>query len=392
MMDALLRDKGGVGPWLLGGFLLGYLALGAYTESQLGAALLQDFMHYQSALARFAAGESPYAVQHIGLGFLYPLPALFIVEAFSFIKPFSLLAAAYIGFNIALVAAMVYGLSRHYGLGLRQVWWWYPLCLGFAPFLETLHIGQINAITLFGIFILFVGAARSPALSGAGLCLAALTKTSPLLFFIWLAGARRYRAALAAVVAIALVSALAAARYGLGYALEYPAMLQWLTETFPRFYHAHSLAAHLWRLNDWLPGMAALEFAVREPVPIQRLLGGYLLALILASGALTWMAARRGAAEPEPLFIVIALGMTVYPNILWYHHWVFILLPLLVWMAWARLHPLTVGWCLLGLLVAQGDRVHPPHGLLIHLYCHLSLWLVLAWQLRQLRARASSET
>ena len=43
-------------------------------------------------------------------------------------------------------------------------------------------------------------------------------------------------------------------------------------------------------------------------------------------------------------------------------------------------------WIAPGLLAAQGDRAHPPYGLLIHLYCHLSLWLALAWQMRDWRA------
>ena len=148
---------GWIVPCLLVGYVLCYLVAGVYTESRLGAALMQDFVHYQNAFFRFEAGESPYALRHVGLGFLYPLPALFIVEAFSLIKPFNLMATVYIAVNVALIIAMVYGLTRHYGFRLRQIWWWYPLCLGFAPLLETLHLGQINFITLFGIFLLFVG-------------------------------------------------------------------------------------------------------------------------------------------------------------------------------------------------------------------------------------------
>ena len=216
--------------------------------------------------------------------------------------------------------------------------------------------------------------------------MAAQTKVSPLLFFAYLAFNRRFKAAVAAAVAIVLASALAAARYGLDYTMEYADVFQYITGVFPREWWSASFAAHLWRLNEWLPGIPALEFAAREPAAMQRLLAVYILALILASGILTWIAAKQGRPAREPLFIITALGMTVSPNIMWYHHWTFALLPLLVWMAWARLNPLAVGWCLCGLLVMQWDRGHPPHGLLIYLHCHLSLWLILAWQIRQARA------
>ena len=389
-MNTPLRCQGWVVTCLLAGYVLCYLAAGVYTESRLGAALMQDFMHYQSAFFRFEAGESPYAERHVGLGFLYPPAALFVAEVFSIIRPFDLMAAVYILFNIALITAMVYGLARHYGFRWRQVWWWYPLCLGFAPLLETLHLGQINVITLFGVFLLFVGAARSYTLSGAGLCLAVLTKVSPLLFFAYLGFNRYFKTAIAAVIAIVAVSALAAMRYGLEYTIEYAEVFRGMTEVFPRIFHSHSMAANLQRLNEWLPGILAVEAAVREPALAQRLLAVYVLVLILISGVLTWISAKQdeSAAPREPLFIIIALGMAVSPNILWYHHWVFVLLPLLLWMAWARLNPWAVSWCLFGLLLMQYDRWHPPHGLLIHIYCHLSLWLVLAWQIRAWRDTA----
>jgi hypothetical protein len=59
----------------------------------------------------------------------------------------------------------------------------------------------------------------------------------------------------------------------------------------------------------------------------------------------------------------------------------------LVWMAWSRLDRRVVIWCLAGLLIVQFDRRFPPHGLLIHLFGHLSLLAVLAWQLREFYGR-----
>ena len=75
---------------------------------------------------------------------------------------------------------IIYGVAKYYGYSMDKIWYWFVICLGFAPFLELLHIGQINVITMFGIFMMFFWESTSSVLSGAGLSLAVITKVSPL--------------------------------------------------------------------------------------------------------------------------------------------------------------------------------------------------------------------
>ena len=63
--------------------------------------------------------------------------------------------------------------------------------------------------------------------------------------------------------------------------------------------------------------------------------------------------------------------MTLAPNVMWYHHYTFLILPLFIWMGYAKLAPHVVGWCLLGMLIIQVDRWALTHGLLIHVFAHL---------------------
>ena len=152
--------------WLRLSLLCLYLALyllnGANTElrfiriSPLPANLLADFKFYERALGTALQGGDPYALRVIGPGYLYPPPALLVIELFSHIQPFNLKAAVYILVNAALLVGLAAGVARRYRLSLRQTWYWYPLCLGFAPTLELFHIGQINLITLSGIALLFL--------------------------------------------------------------------------------------------------------------------------------------------------------------------------------------------------------------------------------------------
>jgi hypothetical protein len=94
-----------------------------------------------------------------------------------------------------------------------------------------------------------------------------------------------------------------------------------------------------------------------------------------------------GRQPKEPLFILTALGMMLAPNILWYHHYVFMLLPLLVWMAWKGLDKSIVIWCCLLLLIVQIDRRVPPYGLAIHLFSNITMWIVLFGQIREFSLR-----
>jgi hypothetical protein len=113
----------------------------------------------------------------------------------------------------------------------------------------------------------------------------------------------------------------------------------------------------------------------------------YVAALIALSSALTFFGRQPG----EPLFILSAIAMVLAPNLVWYHHYIFMLLPLFVWMAWTRLEPRSVAWCLLGFMIIQSDRWLPPYGLLIHVFGHASMLILLVWQVRALLSRRAAE-
>jgi len=119
-----------------------------------------------------------------------------------------------------------------------------------------------------------------------------------------------------------------------------------------------------------------LNFFSNQYQTIQHILVAYIIIIILMSNALFYF----GKQDREPAFIITAIGMIISSNILWYHHYVFVLLPLLIWMGWSRLDWRAVAWCLLGLLVIQIDRYELTGGLLIHIFCHISILILLIRQ------------
>jgi glycosyl transferase family 87 len=384
-------------------FLVFYLITGINTELRQIALfpipehLLQDQIYYNRALRAALEHKDPYANRTIGTAYLYPPQALLIVELFSHIQPFFLRVAIHTVLNLVLLGMIVHGTARYYSLPLEKIWYWYVLAFGFGPFLELLHIGQINTITMFGVFMMFIWEVPSPALSGVGLGLGVISKVSPLLFVGYLVVERRYKVIAVATIAIVLFSVLSILRYGPSPLLTYPDVFKGLLQQFLLTPNSQTLAAKLavanypefQQLLSRLPevlsgplGSAAAVLTAQYRV-VQRTYVSYILLVLILSAWLT----LRGRQPREPLFILTALGMMLAPNILWYHHYVFMLLPLLIWMGWRGLDPSVVAWCCLLLLIVQMDRRVPPYGLAIHFFSNVTMWIILFWQIRQLHPR-----
>jgi hypothetical protein len=359
-------------------FLCIYIATGIKTEYLYATTfstpgnLFEDFGYYQRALNDAIARKDAYSIRSIGPGYLYPPPALFIIEVFHYIKPFFVKVLAYSAFNIALMLIIINGIARYYGYSVKRVWYWYVLCLGFAPFFELIHMGQINVITMFGIFMLFFCVDSSSILSGFGLSLAILTKVSPIVFLGYLAANKKFKSITATIVWMGIFIILSIFRYGISPVLEYPKVFQWLSNQFPIDNNSQSLVSKL---------VMEFGFAFRNSDYhiIQRVLTAYIILIIVTSILLT----LGGKQQKEPLFIITAFGMTILPNVMWYHHYVFILLPVLIWMGWKRLDVRVVTWCLLGLIITQIDRFYLTYGLLIQLFIHVSILFILFWQTQQ---------
>lgn len=373
-----------VPPIVLGGLIALYLALGVYTELKFmelkppPQGLHEDFGYYANALADTAAGKGPYAEQSIGRGFLYPPTALFVVEPFAGIASRTARIVVFTVVSVAMACLAVWLVARSFGLSPAETWWWYALALGSAPFLEVLHMGQINTFTALGTALLFAGTSMAPWVSGVGLALGTLTKVTPVVLVLYLVVARRYEALSAGAWIIAVALGLAGLRYGWGSLAQYPGVFSWLTTQFSLDANSQSLVA---KLAAYLPWVEV------HPAPAQTALTIYAGAVLAVSAALAWR-----SKEAVPLFVVSGLAMVLSPNIVWYHHWVFLSVPLMVWMGWKKLSPPVVLWCMVGLIVVQADRWLLTHGLLIHVFGHASILWVMGEQARawDLQHRARS--
>jgi hypothetical protein len=364
---------------LIGACLFAYVVLGFTTVLELVGRkplpdhLIEDFNYYTRAYKDVREFGDPYAVRDIGTGFLYPPPALLIVGLYARVSSLMPRVALLAATNILLVSLMVYTVGRRYGHTLSDIWWWFPLALGFAPFLETLLLGQINVMTHFGILLLFLWQDVHPLWGGAGLALGIVTKVTPLAFLGYLLVRRKLKAIVGMVAGLAAFCLLAGWVFGWHTFASFLDVFKQLLEVFPLDPNSHSFVAVLNRL---------VPLPYETLVTVHRGLTVYMVAVFVLSGILTILTRER-----EPLFIILCFGLALVPNVMWYHHYVFFLLPVIVWLAWRRKHPAVVVWCFLGLTLIQMDRLYSflqvTNGALAHSFGNLSILMVLGQQLRR---------
>jgi len=355
-------------------FLALYIAGGIYTLVQQVLALpfplsiFMDYNFYSQALARSLSGADMYAIREIGPAFLYPPPALLFVDALNLIPGKIAQGSFFAALDILMATSLVYLVCQKYSIGLKKSALLFAISLSFAPFLITLEQGQINMLTQFGLGLLFVFALSFPWLAGLGLALAIVTKMTPLFFLAYLVATKNFKVLLWTGISLAGFALLAVLRYGWQPFLTYVDVFRSLTSILPIGANGQSLAVRLSIFGLAGSNLALIQFGVTL----------YLLIIIMFSA---WKTFRGG--HPEAMFIVTALAMMLSPNILWYHHYVFFLLPLLVWIAWQRGSNSVMLWCLAGMLITQFDYFLLSGGLLIHIFGHLSILAVLVQSTRK---------
>ena len=366
-------------------YLIAYVAAGSDTYAILKqkAGWLQDLRYYERAVNDATQGPGPYTVLAIGPGFLYPPPSLLLIEPLKDIKREETKVRVVNAINFLVVGGIIWGLIRYFRLSHLRMWYWYVLGFFYAPLHESAYLGQINVVPLCGLALFFLCLDRRWFISGLGLAIATLTKVSPGIFLVYALIGRSWRVIAAAMVSALALCGVTALKYGLAPFLEYPSVLRWLSKQVPLGINPQSFEARM----VWLQQITVTQpesFGWLSPIVIychdtfahQRGLAWYLSGILL----LTSFFLYRSKEERAPSFAIFGLAMTLAPNVMWYHHYTFLILPLLVWMGYAKLAPQVVYWCLLGMLIIQVDRWALTHGLLIHVFAHLSLLAILAGQ------------
>ncbi|MFQ5400850.1 MAG: glycosyltransferase family 87 protein [Anaerolineae bacterium] len=293
-----------------------------------------DFGIYLTAYAKAAAGRDPYLPFHIGSGFLNHPFLLSVAAPFAWLPDSTgrVLAwatavfLAWIGAILAMLrlAAHVYGpLSR------RRQGFILLLFLGFAPIVEALYVGQISpVVALLLCLCLLLAVEGREALSGLSLALAILFKTSPVLLLVYFTAIRRWRVVVSTAVSLFVLSGVSAVQFSPHSLADFAAIL-------PRL----GLQMHASPFN--LSGASLVSRALID-LNWQNLLLPLRQAHILLVLAATLFLFRIGLRLSPHfdqqhfwLFAAFLALMVAASPLVWYHHLLFLLLPL----AGLVLHP-----------------------------------------------------
>ncbi|GAB4462219.1 MAG: hypothetical protein Kow0070_20940 [Anaerolineales bacterium] len=319
-----------------------------------------DFAFYETALKKALSASDPYDVREIGPAFLYPPPALFVVESVNLLRNPIMRRWLLGGVNLAFLLLIILSVGKYFGYSVKMIWFWFPLAFFFAPAMQTVELGQINLVTEMGILLFFVSG--SSIFAAIGWALGTVTKVTPAAFLVYSLVKRDIKTVFLSLIVLAFALAASIQHYGLQPHLTYLDVFAQLLDTYPVSQNSQSFASKI--LVNFSPDIS--------PLLIQRMYMVYLGSLVLASSIISVR-----SRDAVPLFVVIGLATAVSPNVMWYHHYVFLLVPLFVWMGWRKLEQNLGLWIIIGLLVVQLDYYFLTTGLLIHLFVQCSiLWII----------------
>jgi hypothetical protein len=333
---------------VIGGIGL-YLAAGLWNHWNVHPGLALDLEIYLRAGRLALAGQIPYDAPElnvIGISFIYPPPTVPLFAALAAVEPWLAHGLWMVG-SVALYTLALLGIyAAQEGVGRAGLLAVLGLGLGFAPFLENMAVGQIDSLMLFGLTLFVLGhAIRRLAWAGdVALAAVILIKLTPVVLLLWPLARGDWRRLARVALGVVALSLPALALYGPAPWMAFAQLLPDLLRGVPRNPYNQALAAVLTGLTA--PGSAAEQAAAW--------LGrAFSLGLLTSWAAICWR--RRGANAGAVLACGVAI-LTVSSSLIWYHHLVFLALPL-AWLALAapRRSPWP-GLALLALGLIQATR------------------------------------
>ena len=318
-------------------FFVIYIALAVHSEYWLGIVTTHpigdDFKIYYGAYLKALAGDNPYEPYGIGSGFIYHPAALTFVGLFSgsgdqWVSTYLWITISLLAWGVSIWLAMRLARSawttecKIPGMALVRPWLVVAIFLNFAPFWETLHIGQINTFVLVCLLLsLHFAQNDKPVPSGIALAFAIVLKTSPFILLAYFAVMRKFRVIASALAGVLVLSAVAALQFSAAVFNQFWDVLPRLaSEVYPDTYNQSILSV----LSQILISRGGNHFESALMVG-HRLAFASVVGVLLAIGWFIYSSAKRLSAW---LFMALLTVIVFFSPLVWYHHSTLLLLPL----------------------------------------------------------------
>jgi Glycosyltransferase family 87 len=328
-----------------------YLGLAVWTDLRVNSVgfFASDFGIYLAATRRVLAGSSAYYPVEIGRSFVYPPPALLLFSPFV-----ALGDAAPLVWALLTVAAYLLAIYLLWRVGspersLPKLFALLGLFAAYTPFIETVRVGQINSLVLLGITLLIVSYVRPRKGWGwagdLGLVFAILIKITPAMLLAVPVLHRDWRRCLRLLAGGVGLSLLPLFVYG-------PAPWADFISVLPTLF-----AGQRSPFNMALASTLSYTFGdTILPWTLAQLVGGaFSVGLILLWLWVVWRS-RSGRYDVPGVLALGVVVMTLSSSLLWYHHLVFLVLPVSYILLRQHLSAKELWLVLVAVLLIQSDR------------------------------------
>jgi hypothetical protein len=340
-----------------------------------------DFNSYYEGVARARSGASAYFPYVIGESFFYHPFALTLLSTITWLG-FTAASDLWILLNgVAYVAATIL-LVRHWaGPSIARPTRRFILIVlwCFAPFWHSLHMAQVNPLVMALLAAVLIWSEQGrdrPA--GIALALAITLKVTPLLFLVYFLLARRWRLVLVTVLALGILTVIPMIQFGPGVLADFIVFNVTAGSGYNAWSYNHSLPTVLMRLL----ALIGVEGSPGVLTAVHRALVGLLAAGLLLAGARR----PRDRFRQRWVFAGLVTTMTLAPPLVWYHHNVFLAIPLLA--MWLSGEQRLFWWAVAIALVVQAEWLFEYGATLLMGGSYLSGVPVLAAQIALLAITA----
>jgi hypothetical protein len=340
-----------------------YILLAVHSEYWLGIVTTHpigdDYKIYYGAYIKALAGENPYEPYGIGSGYIYHPAALYFVSLLAWegqwISTWVWIVTSAIAWGVSLWLALLlvqYVWHGHH-LTTRRKYLIIGLFAAFAPFWETLHIGQNNAFVCLGLLLTLYFIQRDRHFgAGVSLAVAIVLKTSPVLLLAWLVVTQKYRALFWTLLILAVLSVFAVIQFSPIIFLQYWETLPRLgAELHPDTYNQSVLSV----IYQTFPVLAERQLD-STLVLVYRAISAAVSGVLLVIAFLDYLKTRRVNVW---LYTAIIVTFVLFSPLVWYHHSTLLLLPFTLLLASPHRAVFISGLCLI--IVLQAERLFEQH-------------------------------
>ncbi|MBN1963652.1 MAG: DUF2029 domain-containing protein [Anaerolineae bacterium] len=314
-----------------------FIALGAVMV--LYDDLPNDFFYYTASVRTLHAGGSAYLPFQIGPSFLYHPAILTVMTWLAALDDQTAylvwLGLSFLAYGLTLAVLLRFAnkhlLADGRRLGVLEQVILAGAFLAFRPTLQTFIQGQINLFVLLALALALLWSEDGrEAWAGIALGLAVAAKVSPVVLLAYFLVTRAWRVILWSAVTVIVLSALAWLQFGSGVFADFITASLFVMGGIHEWRSNHSLP--MWLLT-FFRNLSLEDAAYTLASWLPRLLYWGVSGLAVLVGLLRADRLRESALARYWLYALLVAQMTLASPLVWNHHLVFLVLPLVFLLA-----------------------------------------------------------